>query len=113
MLSTQRNQAAMPMPSLVPANTCEPVVLCESDQQLTTPRRTNGRTLQILGHAAEHLTDQLTLDNEAVHVDATREAIHILLRLSREVFEEYANATRRYHPADWLMRQDIGVYGAA
>jgi hypothetical protein len=50
----------------------------------------HGRTLLMLGHAAEYLADSRRfLFNEPVP-DADDEAIRILMRLSRSVFEEYA-----------------------
>jgi hypothetical protein len=51
----------------------------------------HGRTLLMLGHAAEHLADSrrfvLGEERGVVPVD---EAIHLLMRLRRGVFEEYA-----------------------
>lgn len=72
---------------------------------LTIHRRTDthhGSTLQILGHAAEYLTGSRMFMRTARKAD--QEAIHILMRLSREVFEEYAEGVsvrKRFH--DWVM----------
>lgn len=72
---------------------------------LTIHRRTDthhGSTLQILGHAAEYLADSRMFMMTAGNAD--QEAIHILMRLSREVFEEYAEGVsvrKRFH--DWVM----------
>lgn len=89
----------------------------ESDRKLTIHRRTSshhGRTLRILGHAAEHLTSSINFSRDNHDTAATLEAIHILLRLSREVFDDYARTNDQHHPvADWLMRQAVRVYGAA
>lgn len=54
-------------------------------------RTTNyGTALQILGNAAEHLASHRVYDEEPVSEMASGEAIRILLRRSREIFEEYA-----------------------
>ena len=72
---------------------------------LTIHRKTDthhGATLQILGHAAEYIAESRRYMMSASKSDA--EAIHILMRLSREVFEEYAEAVAvrtRFH--DWVM----------
>jgi hypothetical protein len=50
----------------------------------------HGRTLLMLGHAAEHLADSHRFVFEERAVVPVDEAIHILMRLSRGVFEEYA-----------------------
>lgn len=74
---------------------------------LTIHRKTDthhGATLQILGHAAEYLLESRRYLMSAPGGDA--EAIHILMRLSREVFDEYAEAAAvrtRFH--DWVMDQ--------
>jgi hypothetical protein len=45
---------------------------------------------------------------------ADREAIHILMRLSREIFDDYAATNHKRRPiTDWLMSQAVRVYGAA
>ena len=93
------------------------MVLRESDRHLTIHRRTgshHGRALQILGHAAEELAAQLAFEIDPRQEAALRQAIHILMQLSRSVFDEYAEQAPNRHPvADWLMRQATRVYGAA
>jgi hypothetical protein len=49
-----------------------------------------GTALQILGNAAEHLASERVYDAAPVSETASGEAIRILLRRSREIFEEYA-----------------------
>jgi hypothetical protein len=73
----------------------------------------HGSTLRTLGRAAEHLAKSNSF--LATCPDrGDREAIHILMRVSREVFEEYADITRQRHPVtDWIMSQAVRVYGAA
>src|SRR5438309_1364373 len=56
--------------------------------RLTIHRRTashHGSTLRTLGHAAEYLAASRAACIEVVDAAAEREAIHILMRLSRQV----------------------------
>ena len=59
-----------------------------------TIRRTTGThhggTLLMLGHAAEHLASSRRFVFEETGKSSDDEAIHILMSLSRDVFEEYA-----------------------
>ncbi len=87
-----------------------------ADIGLTIHRRTeshHGRTLQRLGHAAEYLADsRLFLISSSAASD--EEAIRILMRLSREIFDDYAALTKQSHPVtDWIMNQAVRIYGAA
>ena len=87
-----------------------------ADIGLTIHRRTeshHGRSLQLLGHAAEYLADsRLFLISTSASSD--QEAIRVLMRLSREVFDDYAALTQQSHPVtDWIMNQAIRIYGAA
>ena len=72
---------------------------------LTIHRRTDthhGATLRLLGHAAEYLAESRRF--EASDHKANQEAVHLLMSLSREIFEEYAEAVAvrtRFH--DWMM----------
>ena len=81
---------------------------------LTVHRRTSthhGGTLRILGHAAEYLVDSRRF---SVELSDSRAAVHILMGLSREVFEEYAGLVSPRHPVtDWIMSTAVRVYGAA
>lgn len=76
---------------------------------LTIHRRTDthhGVTLRLLGHAAEHLVESRRFDLQSSKADD--EAIHILMHLSREVFEQYAEGVavrRRFR--DWLMEKAV------
>jgi len=49
-----------------------------------------GTALQILGNAAEHLVSHRVYREGPVSEAESNEAIRILLRRSREIFEEYA-----------------------
>jgi hypothetical protein len=95
----------------------EPAGLRESDRRLTIHRKTvsfHGGALQILGHAAEHLSMQLAFETDPSQEAATRQALHVLMQLSRSIFDEYAAQTNQERPvSDWLMRQAIRIYGAA
>jgi hypothetical protein len=59
-----------------------------------TIRRTTGThhggTLLLLGHAAEHLASSRRFAFEETGKSSDDEAVHILMSLSRDVFEEYA-----------------------
>src|SRR5580693_8077754 len=60
---------------------------------LTIHRTTDthhGRTLLTLGHAAEYLENSRRYSTEKVDHVANVEAIHILMELSRSVFEDFA-----------------------
>lgn len=64
----------------------------------------HGRTLQMLGHAAEYLVNSRRfLVAESSSAD-DEEAMRILLRLSSSVFQEYAESVRVRRPVeDFLM----------
>jgi hypothetical protein len=90
----------------------------ENDRRLTIHRRTtthHGASLKLLGHAAEYLTDSIATGNGHDGDEAAvREAVHLLMRTSREVFDDYAAANSRRHSiADWIMRGAVRVYGRA
>lgn len=70
----------------------------------------HGRTLQMLGHAAEHLVhNRQFLEKPASGADD--EAVRILMRLSSAVFREYADSMKVRRPvedfvmgcASWLL----------
>jgi len=66
----------------------------------------HGRTLLTLGHAAEYLANSRRYSTRAFDREAEVEAVHILLGLSRSVFEEYAERRslhRRFE--DWLIER--------
>jgi hypothetical protein len=87
-----------------------------SDTNLTIYRGTkshHGRSLQILGHAAQYLADSSLFLTETADL-SDQDAIRLLMRLSREVFDDYAAATHQRHPvAYWIMSQAVRIYGAA
>lgn len=69
----------------------------------------HGATLRILGHAAEYLVETRILMTSNGQADA--EAIHLLMRLSREIFDEYANGVAvrgRFH--DWVIDRIVQRY---
>ena len=92
-------------------------VLVQRAPDLTVHRRTvshHGRALRTLGHAAEYLVNSRAFSIERPGTIADSEAVRILMRLSREVFEEYAAITSQHHTVtDWIMNRAIRIYGAA
>jgi len=86
---------ALPFPSLSKGRAVS------SAGDLTIHRITNthhGRTLLTLGHAAEYLANSRRYSIQAFDNKSDDEAIHILMGLSRTVFEDFAQ-----HPA-WTRR---------
>jgi len=74
----------------------------------SSPTTHHGRTLAILGHAADHI--RVTGVDDA----SNREAVHILMHHGRQVFDEYVTITHTPRPfTDWIMRQAIRLYDAA
>jgi hypothetical protein len=62
----------------------------------------HGRTLLMLGHAAEYLVDTRRFLQATVS-DSDNEAVHILMGLSRSVFDEYAEGASRGRRLDKLV----------
>ena len=74
----------------------------------------HGQALRTLGHAAEYLVNSRAFSIERPVTREDREAVRILMRQSREVFEEYAAITSQQHPVvDWIVNRAIRIYGAA
>ena len=72
------------------------------------------QALRTLGHAAEYLVNSRASSIERPVTGEDREAVRILMRQSREVFEEYAAITSQQHPVvDWIVNRAIRIYGAA
>lgn len=68
----------------------------------------HGRTLLTLGHAAEYLAASRRYSTEKVDHAANVEAIHILMELSRSVFDDFAERRtvgRRFE--EWLMDRAV------
>jgi hypothetical protein len=71
----------------------------------------HGRTLLKLGRAAEYLVNSRRYSTKVFDRKAEVEAIHILMGLSRSVFEEYAERRtlqRRFE--DWLIERAVRVF---
>jgi hypothetical protein len=62
----------------------------------------HGRTLLMLGHAVEYLVDTRRFLQATVS-DSDNEAVHILMGLSRSVFDEYAESASRGRRLDRLV----------
>ncbi len=70
----------------------------------------HGRTLLTLGHAAEYLANSRRYSTQKIDHEANVEAIHILMGLSRSVFEDYAERRalgRRVE--DWVIGRVVGL----
>jgi hypothetical protein len=63
----------------------------------------HGRTLLMLGHAAEHLINSRRFMVQAKANDSDNEAVHILMGLSRNVFDEYAEGASKARGLDGLL----------
>jgi hypothetical protein len=71
-------------------------------------RTHHGRTLLMLGHAAEHLANSRRYSTEKVDHASSVEAIHILMGLSRSVFEEFAERRAlNGRLGDWLVERVV------
>ncbi len=73
----------------------------------------HGRTLLMLGHAAEHLAESRRYSigvGGRVERASHAEAIHILMGLSREVFEEFADLRPMHQRVqNWVVERAAGV----
>jgi hypothetical protein len=70
----------------------------------------HGRTLLTLGRAAEYLVNSRRYSTRAYDREAEVEAVHVLMELSRTVFEEYAERRtlqRRFQ--DWVIERAVRV----
>ena len=71
----------------------------------------HGRTLLTLGHAAEYLANSRRYSPQEFDHAANVEAIHILMGLSRSVFEEFAarrTLNRRFE--EWLVERAVRLF---
>ena len=99
---------ALPFPSLSKGRAVS------SAGDLTIHRITNthhGRTLLTLGHAAEYLANSRRYSAEKYDHNAHVEALHILMGLSRGVFEEFAErrgVSRRAQ--DWVVERAVRLF---
>jgi hypothetical protein len=71
----------------------------------------HGRTLLMLGHAAEYLANSRRYSSEKADNGANVEAIHILMEVSRSVFDEFAERralSRRFE--DWVIERAVRLF---
>jgi hypothetical protein len=71
----------------------------------------HGRTLLTLGHAAEYLANFRRYSMEKIDHAANVEAIHILMELSRSVFDDFAerrSLSRRVK--EWLVGPAVRLF---
>jgi len=101
--TTQRKPKGLP--SFSPGNPAP------KNADLTIHRITNshhGRTLLLLGHAAEYLAHSRRFTMLQFDDGADVEAIHILMGLSRDVFEEFVEqTTEKRRIGDWLIQRVV------
>ena len=74
-------------------------------------RTHHGRTLLTLWHAAEYLANSRRYSTEKVDHASNVEAIHILMELSRSVFDDFAERrtlSRRFE--DWLIDRAVWLF---
>jgi hypothetical protein len=99
------DRSASSVPTLSPGNPAS------KNADLTIHRITrthHGRTLLTLGHAAEYLANSRRYSIQAFDNKSDDEAIHILMGLSRDVFEDFAqhpSVTRRFW--NWVVEQGV------
>src|SRR5882757_2249987 len=68
----------------------------------------HGRTLLTLGHAAEYLANSRRYSTEKIDHAANVEAIHILMELSRGVFDDFAERRSLHRRVeDWLIERAV------
>jgi hypothetical protein len=71
----------------------------------------HGRTLLTLGHAAEYLANSRRYSTEKVDHAANVEAIHILMELSRSVFDDFAERrTLSRRVEQWLIGGAVRLF---
>jgi hypothetical protein len=71
----------------------------------------HGRTLLMLGHAAEYLANSRRYSTEKVDHAANIEAIHLLMELSRNVFEEFAERRSLHRRMeDWVIERAVRLF---
>ena len=98
-LVSQSRRCSMP-PTLSAAN------VSTASPDLTIHRLTrthHGRTLLTLGHAAEYLLNSRRFLVQGRRDDSANEAVHILMGLSRRVFDEYAEGASKVRMLDGLV----------
>jgi hypothetical protein len=109
-----------PRPVLIPTRKARPFPSLSEGRAASTPgdltihritKTHHGRTLLTLGHAAEYLANSRRHSPQRFDQRANVEAIHILLGLSRSVFEEYAERrTLNRRVEGWLVEQAVRLF---
>jgi hypothetical protein len=107
-------------PVLVPARKARPFPslsggrAVSSSGDLTIHRITSthhGRTLLTLGHAAEYLANSRRYSTQKYDHTADVEAIHILMGLSRSVFEDFAGRPALHRRVqDWVVERAVRLF---
>ena len=101
------NRSASSVPTLSPGNPAP------KNADLTIHRISqthHGRTLLTLGHAAEYLANSRRYSTQGFDHQANVKAIHILMGLSRDVFEEFAEQRTRNRRFEWVIEQAVRLF---
>ncbi len=103
-----RSRKAQPIPSLSQGREASKA------GDLTIHRITSthhGRTLLTLGHAAEYLVNSRRYSTEKVDHASNVEAIHILMELSRSVFDDFAERRKLSRRLEqWLIGRAVRLF---
>ncbi len=103
------NRNASTVPTLSPGNPAPK----SADLTIHRISKTHhGRTLLTLGHAAEYLANERRYSIHNFDEKSDDEAIHILMGLSRDVFEDFAQPaklTRRI--GNWVIERAVRLLG--
>jgi hypothetical protein len=71
----------------------------------------HGRTLLTLGHAAEYLANSRRYSTREIDHASEVEAVHILMGLSRTVFEDFAERRTLSHRfEEWLIGRAVRLF---
>lgn len=71
----------------------------------------HGRTLLTLGHAAEYLVSSRRYSTKDFDHEAHVEAVHLLMGLSRSIFEEYAERRMRNRRLEeWVIERAVQLF---
>jgi hypothetical protein len=95
-----------PFPGAQPTTAAQHLAAIEEALALPVRRRANvdqARAIEKLGNAVDHLTYSHLFLNDKTSEKADADAIHILMRLKRRVFEECEKITPAENPLrQWL-----------
>jgi hypothetical protein len=101
-------RSAKDLPSLSPGS----ATATKADLTIHRITKTHhGRTLLTLGHASEYLANSRRYSIAELDDRSDEEAIHILLGLSRMVFDEFAEQVEvKRRPGTWLVERVVRLF---